>query len=116
MSNSGKSLGERAARIEKGSWSKDGGKGVKLAWEEERKLIEQGKPGTRFWTDDEKAELRATGKVKGYVGHHINSVSTHPELADVPDNIRFVDSIEHLDAHGGNYHNPTQGELVSRTL
>ena len=112
----GKKPGRKSSKDRKRELEQRRRKGVKLAWEEERKLIEQGKPGTRFWTDDEKAELRVTGKVKGYVGHHINSVSTHPELADVPDNIRFVDSIEHLDAHGGNYHNPTQGELVSRTL
>ena len=112
----GKKPGRKSSKDRKRELEQRRRKGVKLAWEEERKLIEQGKPGTRFWTDNEKAELRATGKVKGYVGHHINSVSTHPELADVPDNIRFVDSIEHLDAHGGNYHNPTQGELVSRTL
>ena len=37
-------------------------------------------------------------------------------IGDVPDNIRFVDAIAHLDVYGGNYHNPTQGQFVSRTI
>ena len=37
-------------------------------------------------------------------------------IGDVPDNIRFVDAIAHLDDHGGNDFRPTQGQLASRTI
>jgi len=33
-------------------------------------------------------------------GHHKQPVEDHPDLADYPDNIEFVDWPDHLDAHG----------------
>ena len=46
--------------------------------------------GSRRWTKKELKELKETGKVKGYEGHHINSVKGHPEYAGDPSNIEFV--------------------------
>jgi RHS repeat-associated protein len=89
---------------------------VRQAWKDERALINAGQRGTRDWSDAEKAELLRTGKVKGYVGHHINSVKGHPEMAGDPNNIEFVTPAEHLARHGGNWRNPTVGELLDRSL
>lgn len=92
-------------------------KAVKLAWAQERALIASGKPGTFRWTAAERQELLQTGKVGGYQGHHINSVNGHEELAGNPDNIRFVRGAqENLDLHGGDFRNPTSGDLLSRSL
>jgi hypothetical protein len=71
--------------------------------------------GTYSWTDVQKSELLNTGKVKGFVGHHINSVNPYSELAGNPDNIIFVDGTkQHLVLHKGNWKNPTSGELSTR--
>ena len=64
----------------------------------------------------EKKELLEIGKVKGYEGHHINSVKVHPELAKDPNNISFVKGRkEHLQQHNGNFRNPTEGKLLNRS-
>jgi len=71
--------------------------------------------GTRNWTPKEKKELLETGKVKGYQGHHINSVKSHPELAGNANNIKFVKgTAEHLKEHGGSFRNPTSGPTIQR--
>jgi RHS repeat-associated protein len=59
------------------------------------------------------ARARAAGAVKpGEIGHHINSVSTHPHLAAEPSNIEGVaNRAEHLKIHGGSWRNPTSGQL-----
>ncbi|WP_157757404.1 hypothetical protein [Hoylesella timonensis] len=60
-------------------------------------------------------ELKETGKVKGYEGHHINSVKGHPEDAGDPSNIEFVKKGgEHLSRHNGNYRNPSSGKKINR--
>ena len=59
-------------------------------------------------------ELLRTGRVTGYQGHHIKSVGSNPGLAGNPNNIRFVRPGEHLDLHGGNWKNPTWGQLIFR--
>jgi RHS repeat-associated protein len=87
---------------------------VQEAWAVERDLVAAEGVGSRDWTVAEKAELVRTGRVAGYVGHHINSVSTSPELEGDPNNIKFVD--DHLAEHGGNWRNPTTGALVDRTF
>lgn len=46
------------------------------------------------------------------IGHHINSVQTHPHLAAEPSNIQAVPNRPaHLNAHGGNWRTPTSGSL-----
>ena len=58
-----------------------------------------------------------TGKVKGYQGHHINSVNGNVRLAGNPDNIDFVKGTKgNLAAHGGNFRNPTTGPLKNRKI
>lgn len=46
------------------------------------------------------------------IGHHINSVQTHPHLAAEPSNIAPESTrASHLQTHGGNWRNPTTGPL-----
>ena len=61
-----------------------------------------------------KQELLENGKVSDYQGHHVNSVNSNPKLAGNPDNINFLDRLDHLDAHNGNWRNATSGELNPR--
>ena len=86
---------------------------VKEAWKDEKSLVETGK-GTRAWTKVEKEELLLNGKVKGYQGHHINSVKDHPGMAGNPENIKFMTRQDHLLEHGGNWKNQTVGPLLDR--
>lgn len=88
---------------------------VANAWRQERILVGRTGRGTRVWSPAEKQELLATGRVKGYEGHHINDASTHPSLAGRPDNIAFVNGRRgHLSEHGGSFRNSTRGSMVSR--
>ena len=50
-------------------------KAVRQAWRRERENIAGGQEGTRKWTDIQLEELKETGKISGYEGHHINSVN-----------------------------------------
>ncbi|NQU10126.1 hypothetical protein HQ590_05005 [bacterium] len=55
-----------------------------------------------------------SGRVKGYIGHHINSVKGSPNMAANPTNVRFVRPAEHLFLHNGNWRNVTTGDLITR--
>jgi RHS repeat-associated protein len=89
---------------------------VKDAWKMERQMIEKLGRGSRQWTQAQKTELLKYGKVEGYVGHHINNVADHQELAGVAANIKFVrEGAEHLAEHGGKY-GFSEGALIDRTL
>ena len=85
---------------------------VRKAWKNEVALVESTGKGTRNWTTNEIDELLNTGKVKGYVGHHMKSVKGYPELAGDPLNIQFLTRKEHLLAHGGNWRNITHGRYI----
>ena len=85
---------------------------VRKAWKNEVALVESRGFGTRSWSDAEIVELLSTGKVKGYVGHHMKSVKGYPELAGDPLNIQFLTKKEHFQAHGGNWHNITHGRYI----
>lgn len=90
-------------------------KAVKEAWKKEREMVIREGKGTIEWTEREINKLIVTGRVKGYVGHHINNVKHHPEMAGMQENVTFVkNGKDHLNAHGGNYRNETHGPLVSR--
>lgn len=89
-------------------------RGVDRAWSDERELVRQTGVGTREWTNAEKAELLKTGRVSGYLGHHINSVMAFPELADEPNNVSLIPRADHRPAHGGNWRNATSGDLLDR--
>jgi hypothetical protein len=89
-------------------------KAVRQAWKQEKELVQKTGKGTRGWTPEEIQELLKTGKVKGYEGQHMKSANEYLDFTGDPDNIQFLkgrnmDVNEHLDAHGGNYHNPTNG-------
>jgi RHS repeat-associated protein len=92
-------------------------KAVRDAWKQEKALIESGAEGTRNWTRKELKELKETGKVKGYKGHHINNVKDHPDMAGDPNNIEFLTHSEHYIKHNnGKYKEKTTGDLVSRKV
>lgn len=100
---------------------------VRKAWRNEKKLAEEDKLAetmnlakkkkstTRDWGDEEIKELLGTkGKVTGYEGQHMISAKEVPDYAGCPNNIQFLKGRnltpnEHIEAHGGNYGNPTFG-------
>ena len=88
---------------------------VRKAWKQEKEMVLNKGYGSREWTKSELRELKETGKVKGYQGHHINNVKDHPSMAGDPNNIEFLNKSEHLDAHNGNYRNKTEGPLIDRS-
>ena len=79
-------------------------KAVKDAWAREVKLVKQGK-ATRNWTLDEQRELLLTGRIKGYIGHHIKSVKLYSNYAGEEKNIQFLTRKEHFKVHFGNWKN-----------
>lgn len=89
---------------------------VRKAWKQEQQMVLEKGYGTRNWTKGELKELKETGKVKGYQGHHINNVKDHPSMAGDPNNIEFLNKSEHLKAHDGNYRNKTEGALLNRSI
>ncbi len=84
---------------------------VAEAWKSERALLKAGKVGTVKWSGLERLQLRVFGRVSGYEGHHINNVAHNPYMASWKSNVRFMNRAEHLNAHGGNWRNPTHGNL-----
>lgn len=91
-------------------------KAVSTAYKYEVADIKMGGKGSANWNKSECQELVRTGKVRGYEGHHINSVARHPSQQTDPNNIRFYRSHnEHKDeGHAGNFRNPSSGELIDR--
>ncbi|WP_416763599.1 hypothetical protein ACNI65_08910 [Roseateles sp. So40a] len=78
------------------------------AWEDEIALIQSGGQGSRRWTNAQLKELLTTGRVSGFVRHHINSVRGSPGYASNPNNIKFTDPYSHFwTEHNGNYAPPT---------
>lgn len=90
------------------------GEVVRKAWKMEQQNAIDGKALSRDWTPDELIQLINNGKVKGYVGHHINSVKGYPNLVGDPNNIIFLTRYEHFAAHGFNWRNITSGLLIYR--
>ena len=90
---------------------------VKKARKEEKSLVEKTGRGTRPWKPNEIKELKKTGKVKGYEGHHIKDVKTHPQEAGNPNNIKFVKGRKgYIKEHNVNFRNPTDGEFINRNI
>jgi hypothetical protein len=95
---------------------------VRQAWAAERRLVmPPGGLGTREWTAAEITELRATGRVKGYVGHHMFNVANYPWFARNPENIEFLSYSEHYSQHlsisgrpWGGPTRPSTGVLMNR--
>ena len=86
------------------------GNAVKKAWKAEAENVKNGGTGiTRLWSPDEQAQLLSKGKVSGYVGHHMKSVSGYPDLAGNANNIQFLTWAEHFRAHSFNWRTVTHG-------
>ncbi len=60
-----------------------------------------------------RTRARAAGVLKpNEIGHHINSVQTHPHLAAEPSNVApEATRASHFKTHGNNWQNPTSGPL-----
>jgi len=97
-----------------GSIESDRRYAVDQAWKQEAELVRQTGEGSRRWTPEQKQELLETGKVKGYEGHHINSVNGHPEQARDPNNVTLVERNQHFELHDRNWRNQTEGPYVRR--
>lgn len=102
-------------REEKLQLIRDRQKAVRDAWSREKTLVCQGK-GTVNWNSEQQRELMEKGRVSGYEGQHMKSVSQYPEYASSADNIQFLTHEDHLAAHNmGNvneqngYHSVTNG-------
>lgn len=87
-------------------------KAIRQAWEKEQALVLEGK-GTRDWTPEQQISIVEQGKAydddgRAFDGQHMLSVEAYPEYQGNPDNIQFLTRQEHLDAHDGNWQNPTK--------
>lgn len=86
-------------------------KAVRIAWENEQKLVAKGK-GTRDWTPDQQRDILESGKAhdadgRAFDGQHMKSAAVHPEYQGDPGNIQFLTREEHKEAHKGDWKNPT---------
>ena len=64
----------------------------------------------RDWTPEQQHQLMDDGRVEGYIGHHMKSVSSYPQQAGNSGNIQFLSENEHFEgAHQGSFHNQTNG-------
>jgi RHS repeat-associated protein len=89
--------------------------GIRAAWRQEQALVRAG-GGSRRWSDGEIRQLLENGFVRGYRGHHIDSVAAHPEQAGLANNIRFMSKTEHDALHidNGGFQVPTTGAKIDR--
>lgn len=92
---------------------KERNKAIRLAWEKEQQLVQEGK-GTRDWTKEQQKDILDPDKGKAYdengrafEGQHMKSAAEYPEYQGDPDNIQFLTREEHLEAHKGSWQNPT---------
>ena len=88
-------------------------KAIREAWEREKELVSNGQ-GTRDWTRKQQQDILEKGKAydedgKAMEGHHMKSAEKYPKYQGDSDNIQFLTRAEHKDAHGGDFHNPTNG-------
>ena len=88
-------------------------KAIRLAWEREQKLIQEGK-GTRDWTPEQQKTILDPNIGKAYddngyafEGQHMKSVKTYPEYQGDPNNIQFLTRQEHFEAHDCDWNDPT---------
>lgn len=86
-------------------------KAVREAWSKELELVQEGK-GTREWTSEQQKDILEKGRAydengKAFEGQHMKSAEMYPEYQGEPGNIQFLTRKEHLEAHDGNWKNPT---------
>ena len=84
---------------------------VREAWNKEQELVQKGK-GTREWTPEQQKEILKIGRAyddngKAFEGQHMKSAEKYPKYQGEPGNIQFLTRTEHLEAHDGNWQNPT---------
>lgn len=84
---------------------------ILAAWEKEQNLVREGK-GTRDWTPEQQQDILDRGKAydedgKAFHGQHMKSVEKYPKFQGDLNNIQFLTKEEHLEAHQGNWQNPT---------
>lgn len=86
-------------------------KAILAAWNKEQELVQEGK-GTRDWTPKQQQDILEKGKAYddngvAFQGQHMKSAEMYPEYQGDPGNIQFLTRAEHLEAHNGNWRNPT---------
>jgi len=86
-------------------------KAILAAWNKEQELVQEGK-GTREWTPQQQRDILDKGKAYddnsiAFQGQHMKSAEKYPEYQGDPGNIQFLTRAEHLEAHNGNWRNPT---------
>lgn len=86
-------------------------KSILAAWNKEQELVQEGK-GTREWTPKQQQDILEKGKAYdddgvAFQGQHMKSAEMYPEYQGNPGNIQFLTRAEHLEAHNGNWRNPT---------
>lgn len=86
-------------------------KAILAAWNKEQELVQKGK-GTREWTPKQQQDILEKGKAYdedgvAFQGQHMKSAEMYPEHQGAPENIQFLTRAEHLEAHNGNWRNPT---------
>lgn len=86
-------------------------KAILAAWSKEKELVHKGK-GTREWTPKQQRDILEKGKAYdeggiAFQGQHMKSAEMYPEYQGNPGNIQFLTRAEHLEAHNGNWRNPT---------
>lgn len=86
-------------------------KAILAAWNKEQELVQEGK-GTREWTPKQQQDILEKGKAYdddgvAFQGQHMKSAEMYPEYQGDPGNIQFLTRVEHLEAHNGNWRNPT---------
>lgn len=91
---------------------------VQTAWEYEKADIIMGGSGSEGWTTEERQQIlkaKYGSGLPGAEGHHRKNVHDHREEQWNPDNIKFFRTRkEHLEAHGGDFHNETDMPLCDR--
>jgi hypothetical protein len=68
----------------------------------------------RTWTAGQIKQQLTKGRVSGFVGHHISSVSQSALFARIAENIEFLTRREHFRRHGFNWRMPTFGDFLLR--
>lgn len=86
-------------------------KAILTAWNKEKELVQEVK-GTREWTSQQQKDILDKGKAYdengiAFQGQNMKSVEKYPEYQGDPGNIQFLTRAEHLEAHDGDWRNPT---------
>lgn len=86
-------------------------KAILAAQNKEQELVQKGK-GTSEWTPKQQLDILEKGKACdedgiAFQGQHMKSAEMYPEYQGDPGNIQFLTRAERLEAHNGNWRNPT---------